>query len=169
MRLLISIAAALLLVKPGAAEVVTSSGQGFDLRHEAVSPLEASALWERLMEPSLWWADDHTYSRSAANISPLGDAGSVWREDWATGSVIHGRVLLVQEQQQLVLSAPFGPLLSTGAECIWTIKLEPLPSGGTRISSSHTVVGREGTGLEDLAAAVDFVMAAGIESLAQPQ
>ena len=68
-----------------------------------------------------------------------------------------------------VLSAPFAPVLSTGAECIWTIKLEPLGSGGTRISSSHTVVGREGTGLETLAVSVDFVMGAGIEGLVQPK
>ncbi|MEO1043025.1 MAG: hypothetical protein AAFX52_12115 [Pseudomonadota bacterium] len=166
MRLLLVIAAFMWVFAPAAAEVSSASERGFTLRHEATSVQSPDEVWQRLMNPATWWADDHTYSADASNISPLGKAGSYWREDWQTGSVVHGRVLLVKDGEELVLSAPFGPLLYTGAECIWSIKLTPADGGGTRITSSHTVVGGEGTGLKELAPAVDFVMGAGIASLA---
>ncbi|MEO1656761.1 MAG: hypothetical protein AAFR65_03495 [Pseudomonadota bacterium] len=169
MRTVSCLAALSLLVSQGSAEVLSSNEAGFTLSHQASSSLAPEELWDRLMAPSTWWADDHTYSGDASNISDLGEAGSAWREDWETGSVVHGRVLLVKGGEELVLSAPFGPLLYTGAECIWAIKLSPGEDGGTLITSSHTVVGGEGTGIKDLAPAVDFVMGAGIASLAGEQ
>ncbi|NNU17686.1 hypothetical protein HK107_15245 [Parvularcula sp. ZS-1/3] len=149
------------------AEVVTASDTGFKLKHEAVSPLAPDALWERLMEPSEWWDGAHSYSGDAANLSMEDSAGSYWREDWEGGSVIHGQILTVMKGKQLVLSAPFGPLHATGAECIWTIILAPAEGGGTKISSTHTVAGSEGTGLQELAGPVDFVMGNGIMRLAE--
>ena len=118
------------------------------------------------MEPKEWWDGDHSYSGDASNLSMADTAGSYWREDWDGGSVIHGQVLMVKEGEQLILSAPFGPLISTGATCIWTIKLSATDDGGTQISSTHTVAGAPGTGLEDLAGPVDFVMGNGIARLA---
>ncbi|MEM7742017.1 MAG: hypothetical protein AAF225_14610 [Pseudomonadota bacterium] len=167
MRPILLAALLLAITSPSFAEVTASSPSGFTLRHEASSLLSPDELWQRLVSPSTWWADDHTYSGDASNISPLGDAGSAWREDWDNGSVVHGRVLLVKTEEELVLSAPFGPLLYTGAECIWRIQIAPAEGFGTLITSSHTVVGRPGTGLEELAPAVDFVMGAGIKSLAR--
>ncbi|MEM9286277.1 MAG: hypothetical protein AAGA39_10360, partial [Pseudomonadota bacterium] len=121
MRILHLLAALPWVFAPAWAEVISSSETGFTLRHQAVSPQSPGDVWERLMNPAAWWADDHTYSADASNIAPLGEAGSLWREDWETGSVVHGRVLLVKDGEELVLSAPFGPLLYTGAECIWSI------------------------------------------------
>lgn len=148
------------------AEVIEASEEHFVLVHEEVSPLAPDALWDRLMEPALWWDPNHTYSGDAANLSMEDTAGSYWREDWDTGSVIHGQVLLVKEGEELILSAAFGPLISTAADCRWTIRLEATENGGTLIKSSHTVAGAPGTGLEDLADPVDFVMGNGIKRLA---
>lgn len=148
------------------AEVVSSSDSGFVLSHEATSTLAPDALFARMMDPSRWWDPEHSYSGKATNISMGNRAGDHWREDWAGGSVIHGEVLQVINGQMLMLSAPFGPLAATGAECIWTIRLTPTEDGGTKVMSSHVVVGGSDTGLASMAGPVDFVMGNGITRLA---
>lgn len=164
LRLLLASAAAAFSVSH--AEVVSTSATGFRLQHEATSPLAPDALWARLMEPATWWDGDHSYSGDAANLS-LGDkAGDYWREDWAEGSVIHGQILVVKSGEELLLSAPFGPLVETGAACVWKIQIQPSEDGGTVITSTHLIAGSPGTGLEELAGPVDFVMSNGINRLA---
>ena len=148
------------------AEVVSSSDSGFVLSHEATSELAPDALFARMMDPSTWWDPEHSYSGKAANLSMGNRAGDYWREDWAGGSVIHGQVLQVINGQMLMLSAPFGPLAATGAECIWTIRITQGENGGTKIISSHTVVGGPDSGLAAMAGPVDFVMGNGINRLA---
>ncbi|MCQ8185930.1 hypothetical protein [Parvularcula maris] len=165
MRNLLPILAAV-TASTASAEVVSSSETGFTLSHEAVSPLAPSELWQRLMQPAEWWDPDHTYSGDAGNLSMGEEAGAYWREDWDGGSVIHGQVLLSKKGEELVLSAPFGPLISTAADCRWTIRLSPAEGGGTTITSSHVVAGSKGTGLKDLAGPVDYVMGAGVRRLA---
>lgn len=164
-----SVVLVLMIASPAWAEVVQSSDTGFRLRHEAISAQTPDDVFARLMEPSQWWDPDHTYSADASNLSMGDTAGSYWREDWDGGSVIHGQVLMVKEGEELVLSAPFGPLISTAAECIWTIKLTPKEGGGTLISSTHAVAGAAGHGLWELAKPVDTVMGNGIKRLAEPR
>lgn len=148
------------------AKVLAVSDSGFRLAHEEVSPLGTTDLWQRLMVPARWWDPAHTYSGDAGNLSMGDRAGAYWREDWPGGSVIHGQVLMVSEGRQLVLSAPFGPLMGTGARCIWTITLAPAEGGGTLVSSTHVVVGAPDTDLRLLAGPVDQVMGNGIRRLA---
>jgi len=148
------------------AEVISSSGTGFQLAHEAQSSRSPDELFARLMEPSQWWDPEHSYSGDASNLSMADEAGAYWREDWRGGSVIHGQVLQVIQGKMLMLSAPFGPLAATGAKCIWTISLEPSKEGGTVIKSTHRVVGGPETGLAELSGPVDFVMGRGIQRLA---
>ncbi|GGY49669.1 hypothetical protein [Parvularcula lutaonensis] len=166
MRAFLTAIAGAIAITSAHAEVASASEHGFVLEHEVTSPFAPDALWHRLMQPAQWWDPDHTYSGDAANLSMEDTAGAYWREDWDTGSVIHGQVLLVKEGEELILSAPFGPLISTAADCRWTIRLEPTEDGGTLIKSSHTIAGVPGTGLEELAPAVDFVMGNGVKRLA---
>jgi uncharacterized protein YndB with AHSA1/START domain len=149
-----------------AAEVVATSPSGFSLRHETLSEQSVEEVWDRLMQPSAWWDPNHTYSGDAENLSMGNEAGAYWREDWEEGSVIHGQLLLVRRKEELVLSAPFGPLLPIAATCRWTIRLRRLEDGSTAISSTHLVTGPVGSGVEALAGPVDEVIGANLERLA---
>ena len=151
------------------AEVLSAGRSNFLLAHEATSSLAPEEVWDRLMEPAAWWDGEHTYSGDAANLSMGGKAGDYWREDWDGGSVIHGQILTVKTGETLVLSAPFGPLQGTAANCVWTISLEPIEGGGTRIRSKHVVVGPANLGMQELAEPVDFVMSNGIDRLARAE
>ena len=91
-------------------------------------------------------------------------AGGLWREDWAGGSVAHGSVLLVQPPQQLRLDAPFGPLQGVAIQCVWTIRLEE-DGAGTKVTFDIIANGAAQSGLDKLAAAVDFVQSEAMANL----
>ena len=69
----------------------------------------------------------------------------------------------------MVLSAPFGPLQGLAVTSIWTITLEPLDEGGTKIIFDHVTNGTSASGLDKLAPAVDFVKGAALTSRARPR
>lgn len=160
------LAAACSIMAIASAEVISSSDDGFRLTHEATSELPPEDLFARMMKPWTWWDGAHTFSGDANNLSMGDKAGAYWREDWEGGSIIHGQILQVINGKALMLSAPFGPLAPAGATCVWTILISEGEDGGSAILSTHTVSGVPGTGLEELASAVDSVMVAGVERLA---
>ena len=151
------------------AEVVTSTPDHFTLKLEAETELSPEETWERLIHPDRWWLSDHTYSADSANLSLEPQAGGVWREDWAGGSVWHGTVLQAQPHQSLVRSAPFGPLQGLAVTSIWTISLQANESGGTVITFDHVTNGTAASQLDQLAPAVDFVKSQALQSLARPR
>lgn len=158
-------AAAVISAAPATAEVVSATPDHYTLRHEAVCDLPPDALWARLVAPSEWWASDHTYSGDAGNLILDATAGGAWREDWDTGSVIHGTVLYAEQNKTLRLDAPFGPLQEMGVTVIWTISLSP-EGEGTRIVFTETANGTVQSHLDLIAEAVDGVKAQAIASLA---
>lgn len=146
------------------AEVVASSDTHYVLRHKQESVLPAEDLWQRLIKPESWWHPDHTYSGDAKNLSLELGAGGLWREDWSEGSVVHGRVMLVQSGKVLRMEAPFGPLQGVGAYVVWTITVKP-DEGGSVVVFEETAIGPQGTGLDKLAPAVNGVKSQALQRL----
>jgi uncharacterized protein YndB with AHSA1/START domain len=146
------------------AEVVSSSDTHFVLRQEAESSLPPEGLWQRLIRPANWWHPDHTYSGDASNLSLVAEAGGLWREDWPGGSVAHGEVKAVRHGELLRLEAPFGPLQGLGAYTIWTITIEPA-EGGSRVIFDEVATAPPGSGMTEMAKAVDYVKGEGIRRL----
>ena len=166
---LLSVGAALILTGVAAAEVVQATPDHFTLRLEAETELSPQETWERLIHPDRWWLSDHTYSADSANLSLDPQAGGLWREDWADGSVWHGTVLQAQPGKTLVLSAPFGPLQGLAVTSIWTITLAESDAGGTLITFDHVTNGTPASQLDQLAPAVNFVKSEALKSLARPR
>ena len=157
-------AAALLHGGTGVAEVVDASDTHFRLRHEAVSTQAPDALWARLIVPAQWWSPDHTYSGDAGNLSLDARAGGEWREDWSTGSVVHGQVVYFEEGKTLRLEAPFGPLQAMGASVTWSISLEPAGEG-SRVVFDEIATAAPGSNMAMIAPAVDGVKAEALRRL----
>ena len=163
-----ALAVSLGLPAAAGAEVVKSSDDHFTLKLEATSELSPEQVWERLIVPTEWWQSPHSYSGDAANLSLDPSPGGLWREDWEGGSVWHGTVLQAQPPKVLSLSAPFGPLQGMAVTSIWTIKLEPIETGGTTIRFDHVTNGSSASNLAEIAPAVDFVKSEALKALARP-
>lgn len=148
-------------------EVIASSEQHFVLRHEAVSARAIDEMWERLIHPETWWHPDHTYSGDAKNLSLDAQAGGLWKEVWAGGSVSHGRVLTVEAGRVLRMDAPFGPLQQLGAYTIWTITLSAVEEG-TKVIFDEVSTAPPSANMAETAKAVDFVKSEAMSRLVAP-
>jgi uncharacterized protein YndB with AHSA1/START domain len=146
------------------AKVVKASPEHYHLKQQASSTLSPDMLWQRLIKPETWWHPDHTYSGDSANLSLDAQAGGLWQETWPSGSVLHGRVLLVTKNKQLRLEAPFGPLQEKAIDVIWTITLTPTEAG-TNVLFEEIANGNDQSQLDELAPAVDFVKTEAIRRL----
>lgn len=150
---------ALNLAAPAAAEVVSSSPGGFDLRAQAVVAASPAETWAMLGRIGQWWSPDHTYSGSAANLGLKLKAGGCFCETLAGGgSVEHGRVLTAMPGKLLVLDAALGPIQAHGAagRLSWSLKAV---DGGTEVTQTYIAGGYFRSSAQALAPLVDKVMA----------
>lgn len=138
------------------AEVVSSSADHYKLSHKASSSMTPDALWQRLIQPEIWWHPNHTYSGDSANLSLELAAGGHWSEQWADNSVLHGVVLNVDKGKLLRLDAPFGPLQGMAVTVVWTIRIEG-EGNGSVVIFEELANGVLTSKLDELAKAVDQV------------
>ena len=148
------------------ADVIAASSDHYQLQHTATSNHSPDKVWARLINPATWWHPDHTYSGDSANLSLVPHAGGLWSENWGANSVLHGSVLLIQENEMLRLNAPFGPLQEMGVSVVWTISLSATESG-TTVTFDEIANGTAASKLNELAPAVDFVKSEAIRRLTQ--
>ncbi|GHA20159.1 hypothetical protein GCM10008090_32580 [Arenicella chitinivorans] len=146
------------------ADVIQASADHFTLRQEASSVLPPPQLWQRLIQPQLWWHPEHTYSGNAGNLSLDPVAGGVWAERWEGNSVIHGTVVNVAAGTMLRLDAPFGPLQERAVDVVWTISIQAHETGSLVIFE-EVANGTNASGLDELAKAVDYVKTEAIKRL----
>ncbi|MEM9422378.1 MAG: hypothetical protein AAF986_07735 [Pseudomonadota bacterium] len=118
-----------MIASPAHAELTSVSDDRFTFTLEAESKLPPEMMWERLVNVSAWWGDDHTYSGSAQNMTLNLEPGGLWEERWPGGAVAHGTVLYFKTGETLRLSAPFGPLQDMAVQTVWTITLLPFGKG----------------------------------------
>jgi uncharacterized protein YndB with AHSA1/START domain len=147
------------------AEVVSAAANGFEVRgsvHVAAAPDKAYAA---LLQPAKWWASDHTFSGSAANLSLDARAGGCWCESLPDGgSVEHMRVVYVAPGKTLRMRGALGPFQGLGVDgaMTWSVKAG---ASGTDISFSYVLGGYAKEGLEGLSKAADRVLGEQLESL----
>jgi hypothetical protein len=148
-----------------AAEVIDLAANGFEVResvHVAASPDKAFAV---LLQPSRWWASDHTFSGSAANLKLDARAGGCWCEILPDGgSVEHLRVVYVAPGKTLRLRGALGPFqgLAVDGAMTWSVKSN---GSGSDISVTYVVGGFAKDGFDGLSKAADHVIGEQIERL----
>jgi hypothetical protein len=178
-------AAKLLLVplaafaQPASAEVVTKSENGFVVRLAAeVTALPAEA-WRTLITPAQWWSSQHTFSGEAANLTFDPVVGGCFcellpRPDDAPagqrlGGVQHMRVVYIEPPRAMRLVGALGPLQSEALSATMTMTVKPTatPAGkGSRILFEYVVGGFMRYKVDEIAPAVDRMLAAQLLSLA---
>jgi hypothetical protein len=141
-----------------AAEVLNVAANGFEVRetvHSAASPDQVYAV---LLQPARWWSSDHTFSRSAANLTLDARAGGCWCETLPNGgSVQHLTVVFVSPGKALRLRGALGPLQGLAVDGAMTWSLQSA-AGGTDISMTYAVGGYVKDGFDDLSKGVDHVL-----------
>lgn len=104
-----------------------------------------AAAYDQLVHVENWWASSHTYSGDAANLNLEARAGGCWCENWASGSVEHGRVLAAIPGKLLRMSGGFGPLQALPVGAVMTFTLTPADGGtATALSVRYRVAGPVG-------------------------
>lgn len=165
---------------PAAAEVVTKSENGFVVRMAAevnAPPVEA---WRTLITPAQWWSSQHTFSGEAANLTFEPVVGGCFcellpRPDDAPagqklGGVQHMRIVYIEPPRAMRLVGALGPLQSEALSATMTMTVKPTttPAGkGSRILFEYVVGGFMRYTVDEIAPAVDRMLAAQLQSLAK--
>jgi hypothetical protein len=151
----IAAAAALIAGAPAAAEVVSSSEHGFEVRHSAIVPLAPEAAIAAFARVDGWWEDSHTYSGSASNLSLILQPGACLCETLPNGGgVEHMRVAQFNPGKRLVLTGSLGPLLFQATTGVMDVQFGQVGTG-SRVTLTYKVFGFPGDGAKTLAPAVD--------------
>lgn len=157
-HLLPAAAVAALVAAPAAAEVVSATPQGFEVKAQATVAASPQAVWAMIGRIGRWWSPAHTYSGKGANLRLDPRIGGCFCETLdGGGGVEHLRVVYAAPGKMLRLQGGLGPLQGEGATgaLTWTLKAVP---GGTEITQTYVVGGYIRMGAEKLAPLVDGVM-----------
>lgn len=160
---------------PASAAVTTVTETGFVVRLVAETTATPAEAWDALVVPAGWWDDEHTYSGDAANLSIDPRASGCFCETLPVprdaprgarpGSVEHMRVIYAEPGRFLRMSGGLGPLHSEAVIGTLTMTFKA-QDGTTRILWEYVVGGQMRYKTEQIAGAVDQVLARQIGRLA---
>lgn len=152
---------------PASAEVVSSSANGFEVRHQAEVPVPPARLWALFADVGRWWDGEHTYSGNAANMTLELRAGGCFCEVTPnnSGGIEHMRVAYVAPNERAVLTGGLGPLLFEATAGVMDVEIKPA-AGGSSLTLTYRAAGfARGNGAA-LAKPVDAVLGEQVRRLA---
>jgi uncharacterized protein YndB with AHSA1/START domain len=147
------------------AEVVNVAANGFKVREQVHIKASPDEVYSALIQPARWWASDHTFSHSAANLTLAAHAGGCFCEKLPNGgSVQHQIVILAAPGKQLVLRGPLGPFQTFGVDgsSNWVLSAA---GDGTDLILTNTLGGFIPEGFEEWAKRADAMMAGTVDRL----
>lgn len=150
--------AGLLMATPAAAEVVSSTSNGFEVRETAsvpVSPADAYAGFGRIAS---WWSGAHSFSGNPANLTLSLEPGGCFCEKMPKGGgVTHMHVTYVEPAKRVLLTGSLGPLLFLATTGVMDVQFQP-SGDGTNVVVDYRVAGFFNGGADRIAPAVDGVL-----------
>lgn len=165
MRKTIAIVVAVLFAPAAPGEVSDSATNGFTTVNEVIVDAGRAKVWARALQIGNWWNSDHTVSGDASRMSidpvPLGCFCETLGEK--TG-VVHLTVTSVMPTVMLRMTGGLGPLGLRGVAGNMVWEFEDA-GNGTRVRFSYAVGGYMDGGLDQVAGAVDTVIAEALRRL----
>jgi hypothetical protein len=152
---------ALLLVasSPAAAEVVSVSPNGFQIRQVVNLVVKPEVAFRSLGDVGAWWDAEHTYSGKAANMTLQLSPGGCFCESIPSGGGIeHMHVAYVDPGKRVVLTGSLGPLLYEATTGVMDVQVKST-AGGSQLVLDYRVAGFFKGGAESFAPLVDQVVA----------
>jgi hypothetical protein len=145
---------------PAAAEVVSASDNGFEVREAVTLVVPPDDAFSSFQEVGSWWDPQHTYSGKAENLSLNLVPGGCFCERFSKGGGIeHLHVTYVEPGSRAVLSGSLGPLLYEATTGVMDVQVKKV-AGGAQVVLDYKVAGFAKGGAAKLAPAVDQVLAA---------
>jgi hypothetical protein len=166
-----AIAAAVIAFAPAvgeraAAEPVSVTGNGFEVRETAHTAAAPDKVYAEMLVPARWWSSDHTFSGSAANLVLDARAGGCWCETLPNGgSVEHLRVIFVAPGKMLRMRGALGPFQGLTVDGVMTWSVKSAADGGTDVNFTYAIAGFVKDGFDELSKAADHVLGVQIQSL----
>ena len=134
--------AAVAIASGARAEVAEQWETGFTTRNVVEVSAGADRAYAALGEIGRWWGPDHTYSRTASNMTLELKPGGCFCEAVPGGGVKHGAVVLAWPAQGTVrIEAALGPLQEMGVVGVLTFKITPKTGGVVEVLQTYTVGG----------------------------
>lgn len=147
------------------AEVLQSGTDHFTVAFAAEVAAPPARTFAAISAVQHWWSSEHTWSGDAANLSLKAEAGGCFCERWTHGSSEHGRVIMVRDNELLRLDSALGPLQEYAVSGILSFRLEAGENDTTRLDVDYRVNGASASALDQIAPAVDQVLALQIDRL----
>ena len=159
MRAVAPIALCLLTASPAAAEVVSSSPSGFEIRHTVNLVVKPEVAYSSFANIAGWWDGEHTYSGDAKNLSLDLRAGGCFCEKIPEGGggIEHLRVAYVDPGKRAVLTGPLGPLLYEAVAGVMDVQIKST-AAGSQLTLNYRAAGFAKGGAETQAPLVDKVL-----------
>ena len=148
------------------AEVVDAAAGGFSIRHSVEIAAPRADVWFAATDHiGEWWSDDHTVSGDANRMSIDAKPQGCFCETLGPRSgVVHMTVTFVNPAVMLRLSGGLGPLGLMGTAGNMTWEFDDSETG-TTLTLRYAVGGYLPQGLDQVATAVDGVLAEQLDSL----
>jgi len=144
---------------PAAAEVVSASPNGFEVRQTVNLVVKPEAALAAFRNVGAWWDPEHTYSGKAENMSlALTPGGCFCERIPPGGGVEHMRVVYVDPGKRVVLTGSLGPLLYEATAGVMDVQVKSTGSG-SQLTLDYRAAGFARGGADKLAPLVDQVLA----------
>ena len=148
-----------MLASPAAAEVVSSTSNGFHVRQTVQLVVPVPNSYDSFSRIGSWWNQEHTYSGSSSNLSLSLQPGGCFCERLPEGGGIeHMRVALVKPREEVLLTGSLGPLLYLATTGVMDVKFERI-AGGSKVTLDYKAAGFASGDAAKLAPIVDGVLA----------
>lgn len=144
---------------PAAADVVSASPNGFEIRHTVNLVVKPEVAFQAFGNVAAWWNPEHSYSGSSANLSLTLTPGGCFCERFAKGGGIeHMHVTFVDPGKQVVMTGALGPLLYEATAGVLDVQVKSTGSG-SQLTLDYRAAGFYKGGADKLAPIVDQVLA----------
>ena len=144
---------------PAAAEVVSASSNGFEVRQTVDLVVPPASAFDAFRDIAAWWDPEHTYSGDSANLSLALVPGGCFCERLPKGGGIeHMRVTYIEPGKHVVLTGALGPLLYEAVTGVMDVQVKTI-AGGAQLTLDYKAAGFAKGGADKLAPAVDSVLA----------
>jgi len=151
-------ALALLAASPASAEVVSTSSNGFEVRHVVNLVVPPEIAFAAFADLPAWWDPEHTYSGDSKNLSlELAPGGCFCERIPPGGGVEHMHVAFLDPGKRVILTGALGPLLYEATTGVMDVQVK-MNAGGARLTLDYKVAGFANGGAQALAPAVDKVL-----------
>ncbi|HEU5482988.1 MAG TPA: ATPase [Sphingomicrobium sp.] len=144
---------------PAAAEVVSASTNGFEVRQTVNLVVPPELAFETFRNVAAWWDSEHTYGGKAANLSlSLSPGACVCERLPEGGGIEHMRVTYVDPGKRVVLTGSLGPHLYEATTGVMDVQVKS-QAGGSQLVLDYRAAGFFNGGAEKMAPLVDQVLA----------